>query len=201
MSNSIGADASYCIGLNIAENLKSQGLGNLNVEHFVLGLSTLLKNDQPKFSLQEANTILQNFFEQKSQEEFAEFKTQGEEFLKQNAAKEGINVTPSGLQYEVIALGAGAKPESTSMVSVHYHGTLIDGTVFDSSYERGTPAQFPLNQVIAGWTEGLQLMHEGSKFRFYIPQALAYGANPHPQGPIKPYMALVFDVELLAVQS
>lgn len=201
MNNSIEADVSYCIGLNIAENLKSQNFGNLNVDSFLEGVKTLLNNEQPKYSIEEANAILQNFFEKKSQEEFAEFKTQGEEFLKENANKDGVNVTASGLQYEVISLGTGEKPASTSMVSVHYHGTLIDGTVFDSSYERGTPAQFPLNQVISGWTEGLQLMNEGSKFRFYIPQELAYGANPHPQGPIKPYMALIFDVELLAIQS
>ena len=197
----MNADVSYCIGLNIAENLKSQGLGSLEVNSFLQGVKTLLNNEQPKFSVEQANTILQSFFEQKSQEEFAEFKTQGEEFLKVNAQKEGVNVTDSGLQYEVISLGTGVKPQSTSVVSVHYHGTLIDGTVFDSSYERGTPAQFPLNQVISGWTEGLQLMNEGSKFRFYIPQELAYGANPHPQGPIKPYMALVFDVELLSIEA
>lgn len=197
----MNADVSYCIGLNIAENLKSQGLGSLEVDSFLEGVKTLLNNEQPKFSVEQANTILQSFFEQKSQEEFAEVKTQGEEFLKLNAQKDGVNVTASGLQYEVVSLGTGVKPQSTSVVSVHYHGTLIDGTVFDSSYERGTPAQFPLNQVIPGWTEGLQLMNEGSKFRFYIPQELAYGANPHPQGPIKPYMALVFDVELLSVEA
>lgn len=197
----MNADVSYCIGLNIAENLKSQGLGSLEVDSFLEGVKTLLNNEQPKFSVEQANTILQSFFEQKSQDEFAEVKTQGEEFLKLNAQKDGVNVTASGLQYEVVSLGTGVKPQSTSVVSVHYHGTLIDGTVFDSSYERGTPAQFPLNQVIPGWTEGLQLMNEGSKFKFYIPQELAYGANPHPQGPIKPYMALVFDVELLSVEA
>jgi FKBP-type peptidyl-prolyl cis-trans isomerase FklB len=201
MNNSINADVSYCIGLNIAENLKSQNLGGLDVENFLEGAQVLLNNGQPKFSVEQVNHILNAYFEQKSQEEFAEFKEEGEAFLKSNAGKEGVNVTSSGLQYEVISLGTGVKPENTSMVSVHYHGTLIDGTVFDSSYERGTPAQFPLNQVIAGWTEGLQLMNEGSKFRFYIPQELAYGANPHPQGPIKPFMALIFDVELLSVEA
>lgn len=201
MTNSMDADVSYCIGLNIADNLKSQNLGDINVEHFVDGLRTLLNNEQPKFSMQEVNAILQNYFEDKSQQEFASIKEDGEAFLAQNANRAEVNVTESGLQYEVISLGTGTKPMSDSMVSVHYHGTLIDGTVFDSSYERGTPAQFPLNQVIAGWTEGLQLMNEGAKFRFYIPQNLAYGANPHPQSPIKPYMALIFDVELLAVES
>ena len=201
MNNSINADVSYCIGLNIAENLKSQNLGNLDVESFLEDVKVLLNEGQPKFSVEQVNQILNAYFEQKSQEEFAEFRLEGEAFLKANAQKDGVNVTDSGLQYEVINLGTGVKPDASSMVSVHYHGTLIDGTVFDSSYERGTPAQFPLNQVIPGWTEGLQLMNEGSKFRFYIPQELAYGANPHPQGPIKPYMTLVFDVELLTVQA
>jgi FKBP-type peptidyl-prolyl cis-trans isomerase FklB len=201
MNNSIDADVSYCIGLNIAENLKSQNLGNLDIENFLAGVQVLLKNEQPKFSVEQVHNILNAYFELKSQEEFAEFKNQGEHFLKENAEKSGIQVTESGLQYEIIEMGMGKKPGQSSMVSVHYHGTLLDGTVFDSSYERGTPAQFPLNQVIAGWTEGLQLMNEGAKFRFYIPQELAYGANPHPQGPIKPYMALIFDVELLSVQS
>lgn len=201
MNNSINADVSYCIGLNIAENLKSQNLSGLDVENFLEGAKVLLSNGQPKFSVEQVNHILNAYFEQKSQDEFADFKNDGEAFLKENAGKEGVNVTDSGLQYEVVSLGTGVKPENTSVVSVHYHGTLLDGTVFDSSYERGTPAQFPLNQVIAGWTEGLQLMNEGSKFRFYIPQELAYGANPHPQGPIKPYMALIFDVELLSVEA
>lgn len=199
MNNSIDADVSYCIGLNIAENLKSQNLGNLDVDNFLDGMKALLDNKTPKFTNQEVGEILQAYFEKKSQEEFAEFKDQGEAFLKHNASKNGVYVTASGLQYEIISQGSGDKPESHSMVSVHYHGTLIDGTVFDSSYERGNPAQFGLNQVIAGWTEGLQLMNAGSKFRFYIPQDLAYGANPHPQSPIKPYMALVFDVELLEI--
>ncbi len=201
MNNPINADVSYCIGLNIAENLKSQDLGGIELNQFIEGFKTLMNDEQPKFNVQQVNSILQAYFEQKSQEEFAAFKNEGESFLRENANKPGVNVTESGLQYEVISLGTGARPESTSLVTVHYHGTLIDGTVFDSSYERGTPAQFPLNQVISGWTEGLQFMPEGSKFRFYIPQELAYGANPHPQSPIKPYMSLIFDVELLAVEA
>lgn len=201
MNNSINADVSYCIGLNIAENLKSQGLGALDIDGFLEGVKTLLLNEQPKFSVEQANVLLQTYFESKAQEDFASIKEEGENFLNQNANQPNIKVTESGLQYEVIEQGSGVNPQSTSVVTVHYHGTLIDGTVFDSSYERGTPAQFPLNQVISGWTEGLQLMNEGSKFRFYIPQELAYGANPHPQSPIKPYMALIFDVELLAVEA
>jgi len=201
MNSTMDADVSYCIGLNIGDNLRQQGLGDIEIDNFISGLRTILNDEQTKFSPQEANQIIQSFFEQKTAEQFEGFKVEGEAFLKENATREGVIETASGLQYEIISEGAGQQPESTSMVSVHYHGTLIDGTVFDSSYERGEPAQFPLNQVISGWTEGLQLMKEGSKFRFYIPQNLAYGANPHPNGPIKPFMTLVFDVELLSILS
>jgi FKBP-type peptidyl-prolyl cis-trans isomerase len=201
MNSTMDADVSYCIGLNIGDNLRQQGLGDIEIENFISGLRTLLSDEQPKYTPQEANQIIQEFFEKKTAEQFEGFKVEGEQFLKENATRDGVIETASGLQYEIISEGAGQQPESTSMVSVHYHGTLIDGTVFDSSYERGEPAQFSLNQVISGWTEGLQLMKEGSKFRFYIPQNLAYGANPHPNGPIKPFMTLVFDVELLSVLS
>lgn len=201
MNSTIDADVSYCIGLNIGDNLRQQGLGEIEVENFIAGIKTLLSDEQPKFSPEEANQIIQSFFEQKTAEQFEGLKAEGEQFLKENATRDGVTETASGLQYEIIEKGSGNQPESTSMVSVHYHGTLIDGTVFDSSYELGEPAQFPLNQVITGWTEGLQLMSEGSKYRFYIPQHLAYGANPHPNGPIKPFMTLVFDVELLSILS
>ena len=171
------------------------------MENFIAGMKTLMNDEQPKFSPEQANQIIQSYFEQLTAEQFEGFKVEGEQFLKENATRESVIETASGLQYEIIEEGAGEQPQSTSMVSVHYHGTLINGTVFDSSYERGEPAQFPLNQVITGWTEGLQLMKEGAKFRFYIPQHLAYGANPHPNGPIKPFMTLVFDVELLSILS
>jgi FKBP-type peptidyl-prolyl cis-trans isomerase FklB len=124
----------------------------------------------------------------------------GEEFLAENTKKEGVKVTASGLQYEVIKAGSGAKPTAASEVTVHYHGTLIDGTVFDSSVDRGETSSFFLNQVIPGWTEGLQLMSKGAKYRFYVPQDIAYGANPRPGGPIKPYMALIFDIELFDIK-
>jgi len=127
-------------------------------------------------------------------------KEEGEAFLTENAAKTGITTTPSGLQYEVVVEGTGKTPSATDVVEVHYHGTLINGNVFDSSIERGTPATFGVNQVIKGWTEALQLMKEGSKYRLYIPQDLAYGAHPHPGGPIEPLMALIFDVELISVK-
>lgn len=118
----------------------------------------------------------------------------------ENAKKEGIFTTPSGLQYEVITAGNGPKPTAQDTVEVHYHGTLIDGSVFDSSIQRGTPATFGVHQVIKGWTEALQLMPVGSTYRLYIPQDLAYGAQPHTGGPIKPFMALIFDVELISIR-
>jgi FKBP-type peptidyl-prolyl cis-trans isomerase FkpA len=124
----------------------------------------------------------------------------GVQFLAENATKEGVKVTPSGLQYKVITEGTGKSPKATDTVQVHYRGTLLDGTEFDSSYKRGQPATFPLNRVIAGWTEGVQLMKEGGKYQFFIPSKLAYGSSGTPGGPIGPNEALIFEVELLKVQ-
>ena len=129
---------------------------------------------------------------------YGDTKAQGEQFLAENALREGVIVTESGLQYEVIKMGKGKKPSATDRVKVHYHGTLIDGTVFDSSVERGEPITFGLNQVIAGWTEGLQLMPVGSKFKLYIPQELGYGSRN--AGSIPPYSTLIFEVELLGIE-
>jgi FKBP-type peptidyl-prolyl cis-trans isomerase FklB len=130
---------------------------------------------------------------------YGSVKEDGEKFLAENALKEGVKVTESGLQYEVLKMARGKKPAATDRVKVHYHGTLIDGTVFDSSVERGEPTSFGLNQVIKGWTEGLQLMPVGSKFRFYIPQELGYGAQQ--AGSIPPYSTLIFEVELLGIEK
>jgi len=127
-------------------------------------------------------------------------KTAGEQFLAENAAKDDVQTTPSGLQYAVIRQGNGPKPSASDTVEVHYRGTLIDGSEFDSSYKRGQTISFPLNRVIAGWTEGVQLMPVGSQYRFFIPYNLAYGERGTPGGPIPPYAALVFDVELVAIQ-
>ena len=123
----------------------------------------------------------------------------GEEFLKENAKKEGVKTTASGLQYKVIKEGEGKSPKATDTVSVHYRGTLLDGTEFDSSYKRNEPTQFPLNRVIKGWTEGVQLMKEGAKYQFFIPSQLAYGERGTPGGPIGPNETLIFDIELLKV--
>ncbi len=124
---------------------------------------------------------------------------EGISFLEENKKRKGVTTTESGLQYEVLVEGDGPKPTETSSVTVHYHGTLIDGTVFDSSVERGEPAKFGVTQVIAGWTEALQLMPVGSKWKVYLPTEIAYGANPRPGGPIKPNMALIFEIELISI--
>lgn len=195
----IKEEASYGVGMSIGQSLENQNLEEINLDAFLQGVKDVFSKGDLKFSPQEANQKIQAYLTEVNESKFAQFKTEGENFLKENASKDGIKVTDSGLQYEVINEGNGDKPSETSQVTVHYHGTLTDGTVFDSSIERGTPATFGVNQVIKGWTEALQLMPVGSKWRLYIPENLAYGANPHPGGPIKPYMALIFDVELISI--
>lgn len=191
---------SYCVGLSIAESLQQQNLGRINPSALAEAIADSFAGKPAKYSPQEANEIIQGFLNKENEAKFGAIKAEGDAFLAENKTKKGIHTTESGLQYEVIEEGTGNKPTATDMVEVHYHGTLIDGTVFDSSVERGTPAQFGVHQVIKGWTEALQLMTEGSKYRLYIPQDLAYGANPHPGGAIQPYMALIFDVELIAIK-
>jgi|TARA_B100000767_G_scaffold275351_1_gene311895 FKBP-type peptidyl-prolyl cis-trans isomerase FklB len=191
---------SYAVGLSIAESLKSQQLGSLDLNLLKDGIQDVFEQRELKIDPQEANGLIQAFLEEANTAAFGENKEHGIAFLEANKNKEGILSTDSGLQYEVIEEGKGEKAGATDTVTVHYHGTLIDGTVFDSSTERGTPASFGVNQVIPGWTEALQLMSVGAKFKLYIPQELAYGANPHPGGPIKPYSALIFDVELIEIK-
>jgi FKBP-type peptidyl-prolyl cis-trans isomerase len=192
-------NVSYCVGMSLGESLMQQNLKGLSVEDLAQAISDTFEGKQLKFTPQEANQIIQGFLQAKSEEQYGANKEAGEKFLADNAKRDEVTVTASGLQYEVLSEGDGAKPNPTDQVTVHYHGTLTNGTVFDSSVERGQPATFGLNQVIKGWTEGLQLMAKGAKYRFYIPQDLAYGATPHPGGPIEPYMTLVFDVELLDI--
>ena len=193
-------DVSYAIGLSVASSLKEQNLDQLDPAVLSNAIQDVFENKTPKFTPNEAQDIIQNYLKELSEKQFAKNKEEGEAFLTENAAKTGITTTPSGLQYEVVVEGTGKTPSATDVVEVHYHGTLINGNVFDSSIERGTPATFGVNQVIKGWTEALQLMKEGSKYRLYIPQDLAYGAHPHPGGPIEPLMALIFDVELISVK-
>lgn len=193
-------NVSYAIGLSVASSLKEQNLDQLDPTVLSNAIKDVFENKTPKFTPNEAQDIIQNYLKELSEKQFAINKEEGETFLAANATKTGITTTASGLQYEVVVEGTGKTPSATDVVEVHYHGTLINGNVFDSSIERGTPATFGVNQVIKGWTEALQLMKEGSKYRLYIPQDLAYGAHPHPGGPIEPLMALIFDVELISVK-
>ena len=195
----IKEQASYCVGMSIGQSLENQNLEDINLTSFLDGVKDVFEKNNLKYSPEEANGIIQAYLNAVSESKFDKFKKEGADFLAENSKKDGIVALESGLQYEVVSEGNGAKPGPTSQVTVHYHGTLIDGTVFDSSIQRGTPATFGVNQVIKGWTEALQLMPEGSKWRLYIPEDLAYGANPHPGGAIKPFMALIFDVELISI--
>ena len=188
---------SYLIGTNIGTNIVRQ-MPEANKEMLLKGLRDMLEGNAPACSDQgQVNA----YFQEKTEKESVALKADGLKFLEENKKNPKVKITASGLQYEVMKMGTGQKPVSTSKVKVHYHGTTPDGRVFDSSVDRGQPASFPLNGVIKGWTEGLQLMPVGSKFKFYIPQELAYGANPQPGSIIKPYMPLVFEVELLAIEK
>lgn len=192
---------SYCVGMSVADSLMQQDLDQLNPEILAQAISDVFAGKETKFSPNEANGIIQQYLQEVTESKFEVFKQEGEAFLADNKSKAGVQVTDSGLQFEVIEVGNGAKPGATDTVEVHYHGTLIDGTVFDSSIQRGQTATFGVHQVIKGWTEALQLMSEGAKYRLYIPQDLAYGAHPHPGGAIKPFMTLIFDVELVKVHA
>lgn len=199
MTEEINA-VSYCVGMSVAGSLMQQDLENIDPQVMAEAIADTFAGKESKYSPEEANAIIQKYLQRASEEKFVKFREEGEAFLAENKQKEGVKTTASGLQYEVIEEGSGPKPSAQDTVEVHYHGTLTDGTVFDSSVQRGTPASFGVHQVISGWTEALQLMPVGSKYRLYIPQELAYGAHPHPGGAIKPYMALIFDVELLAIK-
>ena len=190
---------SYCIGMSVAGSLKQQNLGDISPEVISEAIKDMFEGNELKYSPEQADGIIQKYLQGVMEKKFEINKGIGEGFLSENGERPEVTTTPSGLQYEIMEKGEGAAPEATSRVTVHYHGTLIDGTVFDSSMQRGEPATFGVNQVISGWTEALQLMNVGSKYRLFIPQELAYGANPHPGGAIEPFMALIFDVELLEI--
>lgn len=194
---------SYLIGRILGENVL-RDLSNANKELVIKGLSDRLK-DNPSICNDPQNKIISAYFQKVETEKKAilakegmKAREEGIVFLNANKTKTNIQSTPSGLQYEVVVLGKGEKPKATDQVTVHYHGTTTEGKVFDSSVDRGEPATFGLNQVIKGWTEGLQLMPVGSKFKFYIPQELAYGEQS-PSPAIKPYSVLIFEVELLKI--
>ena len=197
---------SYALGLGIGQQLAQMGAGaDLNVDDFAQSIKDVLSGSELKVSHREAQQLVQDYFAKKEEAMNAEraqqgkaAKAEGEKYLAENAKKEGVVTLPSGLQYQVLREGNGKKPSAKDSVKCHYEGFLIDGTVFDSSVQRGEPAVFGLQQVIAGWTEGLQLMQEGAKYRFFIPYRLAYGEGGAGQM-IPPYAALIFDVELIEV--
>lgn len=190
---------SYSLGVNIGQNLKSQGLDSVNLEALSKGFSDVFEGDSVQISAEEAGQILQKFFTEIQEKKTEAMKAAGRKFLEENGKRPEVVTTSSGLQYEVITPAEGPKPAATDQVTVHYHGTLIDGTVFDSSVNRGQPATFGLNQVIKGWTEGVQLMSVGAKYRFFIPYELGYGERG-AGGQIGPYATLIFDVELLSIK-
>lgn len=196
---------SYALGLSMGNNFRSSGIETINVQDFADGVAAVFYGDKPKMSYNDAKAEIQKFFTElqaKQQEQakaMAEINAKtGKEFLESNGKRAEVLTTPTGLQYEVLAAGEGESPKATDTVKVHYTGKLIDGTVFDSSVERGEPATFGVTQVIPGWVEALQLMKPGAKWRLFIPSQLAYGPNG-AGGAIGPNQTLIFDVELLEV--
>ena len=191
-------DISYALGLSIAGNLKNSGVEALDIEHFTRGLNAILNNEEISMSPDEVNQILNEFFEGMQKQAEGNNSESGSAFLTENKSKPGVITLTSGLQYSIITEGTGEKATAKNQVKVHYTGTLIDGTVFDSSVARGEPATFGVTQVISGWVEGLQLMSKGAKYKFFIPSNLAYGAQGAGKV-IGPNATLIFEVELLEI--
>ncbi len=196
---------SYALGLSMGNNFRASGIKEINVQDFADGVAAVFYGNQPKMTYDEAKEVIRQYFtkmEARQKEEASKLaeinEKAGKEFLEENGKRAEVKTTPSGLQYEVLKEGDGAQPASTDQVEVHYTGKLIDGTVFDSSEERGVPATFGVTQVIPGWVEALQLMKAGSRWRLFIPSQLAYGPNG-AGGVIGPNATLIFDVELLKV--
>ena len=196
---------SYALGMNMGMSMLQSGIREVKIDDFAAGVAAMLEGKIPALSMEEAGQVLDKFFSELDENRRAEqaeigkaFKEEGEKWLAENAKKEGVKVTASGLQYKVIQEGTGRKPKATDRIRCHYEGSFTDGRVFDSSYKRGEPIVFGLNQVIKGWTEGLQLMAEGAKYELYIPYQLAYGETGS-QGSIPPCCALKFVVELIEV--
>lgn len=197
---------SYALGLSMGNNFRASGINEINVQDFADGVAAVFLGSQPKMTYDEAKAEIQAYFTELEKKQRAAAEETGRKnreagvaFLAENGKRAGVKTTASGLQYEVLTEGNGPMPQATDQVEVHYTGKLIDGTVFDSSVDRGIPATFGVTQVIPGWVEALQLMKAGSKWRLFIPSALAYGPNGAPCSPIGPDSTLIFDVELLKV--
>ncbi len=198
---------SYAVGMSMAAQIKSN-FSDIEQDYFFQGFRNGMDSTNLAIEFKDINTVLSPFFQErqqaaaaeKAQAQFGDVKKASEAFLAANAKKKGVVTTASGLQYKVLTKGSGASPVATDKITFHYHGTTIDGTVFDSSIDRKKSVTYGVNQLIKGWVEGLQLMQVGAKYMFYVPQELAYGATPPGGGVIKPFMALVFEVELIAIK-
>lgn len=190
---------SYALGMSMASSLMQSGVNEIDIDSFTQAFSDIINGNEPAMSPQEANQILQVFFSKREDDLLTQNKEEGLAFLEANKTKEGVTTLPSGLQYEILKEGNGPKPKATDRVKTHYHGTLLNGKVFDSSVQRGQPAVFGVNQVIKGWVEALQLMPVGSKWKLYIPSELAYGEQGAGNS-IAPNSALIFEVELLDIE-
>ena len=189
---------SYALGLGIGQQIKNMHIEGFSIEDFSQSIRDILEGNPTAMSSREAQQMLNEYFEKQAKEQAQQAIAEGKVFLEENARRPEVTQTKSGLQYEVLSEGSGRSPKATDTVRCHYEGRLLDGSVFDSSYQRGEPADFGLNQVIAGWTEGVQFMKEGAKYRFFIPYLLAYGERGAGSS-IPPYSTLVFDVELIKV--
>ncbi|MBS1764197.1 MAG: FKBP-type peptidyl-prolyl cis-trans isomerase [Bacteroidetes bacterium] len=198
---------SYGIGVSIGENFKKEGLTDMNIDVMARGISEAMKGEKTELSMEQIKSVIDSYMGEKQKVKDAEAQAKGaanlekgKKFLEENGKRQGVVTLPSGLEYEIIKEGNGPKPKADDMVTTHYHGTLIDGKVFDSSVERGQPAQFALNQVIPAWTEALQLMPVGSKWKLFVPANLAYGEHG-AGGVIGPNETLIFEVELLSIDK
>ncbi len=189
---------SYALGLGIGQQIKNMHIEGFSIEDFSQSIRDIIEGNPTAMSSREAQQMLNEYFEKQAKEQAQQAIAEGKVFLEENARRPEVTQTKSGLQYEVLSEGSGRSPKATDTVRCHYEGRLLDGSVFDSSYQRGEPADFGLNQVIAGWTEGVQLMKEGAKYRFFIPYLLGYGERGAGSS-IPPYSTLVFDVELIKV--
>ncbi|MDR1415049.1 MAG: FKBP-type peptidyl-prolyl cis-trans isomerase [Odoribacteraceae bacterium] len=191
-------EVSYCLGLNMANNLISSGIRAINVEAFADALRAIFAGEMPDITPEDSDEILQRFLSKQQEEKGKDAREKGQRFLKHNREKSDVTELPSGLQYKIVTAGNGNLPRPSDKVKCHYEGRLVDGTVFDSSYRRGTPAEFPVNGVIGGWVEALQMMPAGSKWQLFIPPELAYGSRGAGQT-IGPDETLIFDIELLDI--
>ena len=189
---------SYALGLSLGNNLAGSGVNALDYAELAQGIQDVMEQKKPKMSYEEAQTVINDFFQSLQATGGEKAQGEGKAFLEENSKQAGIVTLPSGLQYEIMSEGTGATPKASDSVKVHYHGTLIDGKVFDSSVNRGEPATFGVTQVISGWVEALQIMPVGSKWKLFIPSELAYGAQGAGQA-IAPHTALIFEVELLEI--